>query len=105
MMSGLMVLKERIDATEALIAIDLDNRRNELVAFDLVSGCQACRVQALGRAANDIVLQAAAVLSHSVGKGGGGQGGKPFSHMGLMPLKGNQRGFGRGRGSLAVTQA
>ena len=33
-MSGLMVLKERIDATEALIAIDLDNRRNELVAFD-----------------------------------------------------------------------
>ena len=35
-MSGLMVLKERIDATEALIAIDLDNRRNELVAFDLV---------------------------------------------------------------------
>lgn len=40
-MSGLMVLKERIDATEALIAIDLDNRRNELVAFDLVSDCQA----------------------------------------------------------------
>ncbi len=37
LMSGLMVLKERIDATEALIAIDLDNRRNELVAFDLVS--------------------------------------------------------------------
>lgn len=36
-MSGLMVLKERIDATEALIAIDLDNRRNELVAFDLVN--------------------------------------------------------------------
>ena len=36
LMSGLMVLKERIDATEALIAIDLDNRRNELVAFDLV---------------------------------------------------------------------
>ena len=40
LMSGLMVLKERIDATEALIAIDLDNRRNELVAFDLAS-CQA----------------------------------------------------------------
>lgn len=38
-MSGLMVLRERIDATEALIAIDLDNRRNELVAFDLVSAC------------------------------------------------------------------
>lgn len=37
LMSGLMVLKERIDATEALIAIDLDNRRNELVAFDLVA--------------------------------------------------------------------
>ncbi len=37
LMSGLMVLKERIDATEALVAIDLDNRRNELVAFDLVS--------------------------------------------------------------------
>lgn len=47
LMSGLMVLKERIDATEALIAIDLDNRRNELVAFDLVRintssvGCKA----------------------------------------------------------------
>ena len=40
-MSGLMVLKERIDATEALIAIDLDNRRNELVAFDLVSDSQS----------------------------------------------------------------
>ena len=37
LMSGLMVLKERVDATEALIAIDLDNRRNDLVAFDLVS--------------------------------------------------------------------
>ena len=37
LMSGLLVLMERIDATEALIAIDLDNRRNELVAFDLVS--------------------------------------------------------------------
>ena len=36
LMSRLMVLKERIDATEALITIDLDNRRNELVAFDLV---------------------------------------------------------------------
>lgn len=35
-MSGLIVLKERVDATEALIAIDLDNRRNDLVAFDLV---------------------------------------------------------------------
>lgn len=37
LMSGLIVLKERVDATEALIAIDLDNRRNDLVAFDLVS--------------------------------------------------------------------
>lgn len=36
LMSGLIVLKERVDATEALIAIDLDNRRNDLVAFDLV---------------------------------------------------------------------
>lgn len=44
-MSGLMVLKERIDATEALIAIDLDNRRNELVAFDLVSDCPANSLQ------------------------------------------------------------
>ena len=59
-MSGLMVLKERIDATEALIAIDLDNRRNELVAFDLVSDVRICRVQASVRTANDIVLQAAA---------------------------------------------
>ena len=74
-MSGLMVLKERIDATEALIAIDLDNRRNELVAFDLVSGFCICRVQGAVRAANDIVLQAAAWLSHALetGEGGGGQ--------------------------------
>ena len=44
-MSGLIVLKERIDATEALIAIDLDNRRNELVAFDLVSDSHTCQAQ------------------------------------------------------------
>ena len=78
-MSGLMVLKERIDATEALIAIDLDNRRNELVAFDLVSGFQICKVQALSRVANDIVLQAAALLSHALDdrKGGAGRGASP----------------------------
>ena len=54
-MSGLMVLKERVDATEALIAIDLDNRRNDLVAFDLVSlhllcirlSCPSCTAQQL----------------------------------------------------------
>ncbi|KAK9810373.1 hypothetical protein WJX72_009623 [[Myrmecia] bisecta] len=35
-LSRLYILKERIEATEALISIDLDNRRNELVAFDLL---------------------------------------------------------------------
>ena len=35
-MSRLTALKERIEGTEALIEIDLDHRRNELVAFDLV---------------------------------------------------------------------
>lgn len=35
-LSRLMALKERIEGTEALIEIDLDHRRNELVAFDLV---------------------------------------------------------------------
>lgn len=35
-LSRLTALKERIEATEALIEIDLDHRRNELVAFDLV---------------------------------------------------------------------
>lgn len=36
-LSRLNVLKERIDATEALISIHLDSRRNDLVAFDMVS--------------------------------------------------------------------
>lgn len=36
-LSRLTTLKERIDGTEALLEIDLDHRRNELVAFDLVS--------------------------------------------------------------------
>ena len=35
-LSRLTALKERIEGTEALIEIDLDHRRNELVAFDLV---------------------------------------------------------------------
>eukprot|EP00891_Asterochloris_glomerata_P003934 jgi/Astpho2/3934/fgenesh1_pg.00063_%23_10_t len=35
-LSRLIALKERIEGTEALIEIDLDHRRNELVAFDLV---------------------------------------------------------------------
>lgn len=43
LMSGLIVLKERVDATEALIAIDLDNRRNDLVAFDLVCSASTCQ--------------------------------------------------------------
>ena len=30
------MLKEKIEATESLIALDLDQRRNELTAFDLV---------------------------------------------------------------------
>lgn len=36
-LARLGMLKERIDATEACIALDLDHRRNELVAFNLVS--------------------------------------------------------------------
>lgn len=35
-LSRLTALRERIEGTEALIEIDLDHRRNELVAFDLV---------------------------------------------------------------------
>lgn len=35
-LSRLNVLKERIESVEALVTIDLDHRRNELVAFDLV---------------------------------------------------------------------
>ncbi|KAK9825264.1 hypothetical protein WJX74_004521 [Apatococcus lobatus] len=34
--SRLAMLKEKIEATESLIALDLDQRRNELTAFDLV---------------------------------------------------------------------
>ena len=34
--SRLTMLKEKIEATESLIALDLDQRRNELTAFDLV---------------------------------------------------------------------
>ena len=35
-------MKERVEATQALVAIDLDQRRNELVAFDLVRHEQQC---------------------------------------------------------------
>ena len=41
-LSRLIALKERIEGTEALIEIDLDHRRNELVAFDLVRQLEAC---------------------------------------------------------------
>ena len=41
-LSRLIALKERIEGTEALIEIDLDHRRNELVAFDLVRQLKAC---------------------------------------------------------------
>lgn len=33
-------LKERIDATESLIMLDLDHRRNEIVGFNLVARCK-----------------------------------------------------------------
>lgn len=35
-MSRLNTLKDRMLAIEALVSIDLDHRRNELTAFDLV---------------------------------------------------------------------
>ncbi|KAK9804816.1 hypothetical protein WJX72_007175 [[Myrmecia] bisecta] len=35
-LSRLNILQERVDATEALVAMSLDHRRNELVAFDLM---------------------------------------------------------------------
>lgn len=42
-LSRLNVLKERIEGIEALVTIDLDHRRNELVAFDLVRIlCASC---------------------------------------------------------------
>ena len=44
-LSRLIALKERIEGTEALIEIDLDHRRNELVAFDLVRQLEACTLQ------------------------------------------------------------
>jgi len=40
-LARLGMLKERIDATEACIALDLDHRRNELVAYNLVRLCAA----------------------------------------------------------------
>lgn len=40
-LSRLNVLREKIDDTEALITINLDSRRNDLVAFDLVSLTQS----------------------------------------------------------------
>ena len=69
-MSRLNVLKERIESIEALVTIDLDHRRNELVAFDLVNvhmpylvrqmhrlmcGCciQVCYVHAVAYCADD----------------------------------------------------
>lgn len=42
MLSRLGMLKEHVDATEAMCGLELDRRRNELVAFDLVGGRQ-CR--------------------------------------------------------------
>ena len=38
-LSRLTALKEHIEGTEALIEIDLDHRRNELVSFNLVRAC------------------------------------------------------------------
>ena len=43
------MLKERIDATEALITIHLDSRRNDLVAFDLVGFSSPCKRPAFRR--------------------------------------------------------
>ena len=37
MLSRLSMLKEHVDTTEALCGLDLDRRRNELVAFSLVT--------------------------------------------------------------------
>ena len=35
-LARMTMLKERIEATESCIALDLDHRRNELVAYNLV---------------------------------------------------------------------
>ena len=53
-LSRLTALKERIEGTEALIEIDLDHRRNELVAFDLVRlavmvQCSECQERSISR--------------------------------------------------------
>ena len=37
LLSRLKGLKERIDATEAHVTLDLDHRRNQIVSFNLVS--------------------------------------------------------------------
>lgn len=36
LLSRLKALKERIDATEAHVTLDLDHRRNQIVSFNLV---------------------------------------------------------------------
>lgn len=56
MLSRLTALKERIEGTEALIEIDLDHRRNELVAFDLV------------RLAVTVVVQCSGCKQHSISR-------------------------------------
>ena len=54
-LSRLTALKERIEGTEALIEIDLDHRRNELVAFDLVSHSDAAMTLSLFSALLNVV--------------------------------------------------
>ena len=44
LLSRLKALKERIDATEAHVTLDLDHRRNQIVSFNLVSLAALCKL-------------------------------------------------------------
>ncbi len=47
LLSRLKALKERIDATEAHVTLDLDHRRNQIVSFNLVSLASLCKLDHL----------------------------------------------------------
>lgn len=76
-LSRLTALKERIEGTEALIEIDLDHRRNELVAFDLVRPpktrpCSLCSLSVCILCILSVCLQSVLCVHHSIKCSSGG---------------------------------
>lgn len=67
LLSRLKALKERIDATEAHVTLDLDHRRNQIVSFNLVSFATLCKLHHLSEGVRMITCYmcccTAAVLS------------------------------------------